>query len=101
MAFSKLTINALDRVAAGETPYAAAKAEGLTPSTIYRALKKIKSGEVAKEKRGLRRRGITINLSDAELQRCHEAAGRLRISRYKFMQLAVIEKIDKELAIAQ
>ena len=105
MAFSQLTRNALARVAAGETAYAAAKAEGLALTTVYGALKKIKSGEgngieedVTQPKKTVMNRVLaTVNLTQSEMQRCQDAADRLNISRYKFMQLAVLEKCDRVL----
>jgi hypothetical protein len=39
---SSATERALGRIASGETPYKAAKAEGLAFSTIYRATKRIR-----------------------------------------------------------
>lgn len=39
---SAATDRALARVQRGENPHAAAKAEGIQPSTIYRALARIK-----------------------------------------------------------
>jgi hypothetical protein len=40
---SSATERAIDRVKNGETAYSAAKAEGIALSTIYRALKKLRS----------------------------------------------------------
>lgn len=40
---SGATDRALKRIQKGSTPYAAAKAEGIALSTIYRCLKRIKS----------------------------------------------------------
>jgi transposase len=105
MAFSQLTRNALARVAAGETPYAAAKAEGLALMTVYNALKKIKenggegTGQIKEKKKTVMNRAVaTINLTKEEMQRCQAAADKLKISRYKFIQSAVLEKAAQILA---
>ena len=101
MAFSQTTRNALARVAAGETAYAAAKAEGLALSTVYNALKKVNSGEVDVKddvltaKTTIMNKVIaSVNFTSEEIQRCQAAADQLKITRHKFMKNAVLEKID-------
>lgn len=44
---SAATENAIARIAAGQTPYSAAKDEGLALSTIYRAQKRIRERAAA------------------------------------------------------
>lgn len=48
---SSATEKALTRIQGGETAYAAAKAEGIALSTIYRALKRIKEAKQRKRKK--------------------------------------------------
>jgi len=48
---SSATDKALARIQAGETAYAAAKAEGIALSTIYRALKRIREVKQRKRKK--------------------------------------------------
>ena len=99
MAFSQSTQSALARVAAGETPYAAAKAEGLASSTIYSALKRIRNGDVGGKKNSAvePKKTVSIVLSETALQRCQAAADQLGITRYKFLTLAVLEQCDRVL----
>jgi transcriptional regulator of acetoin/glycerol metabolism len=47
---SKATDEALARIRAGANPYSAAKNSGISPNTIYRALKRIRIRE--QEKKG-------------------------------------------------
>lgn len=104
MAFSQPTRNALARVAAGETPYAAAKAEGIALTTVYNAVKKVNEGLLDHEKTFIEpkkmvmsRAVATVNLTPSEMQRCQEASDKLKISRYRFFQLAITEKTDSVL----
>lgn len=106
MAFSIATKRALKRTEAGETPYSAAKAEGIALTTIYSAIKKINSGDanyedsLSEEKKSVSNRVvITINMSKAETQLCQSAADKLQMSRYKFLQSAAIEKAKAVLGI--
>jgi len=102
MGFSQTTRNALARVAAGATPYAAAKAEGLALTTVYNALKKLKlenkslldSEQMEPKTTTMSRAVATVNLSQEEMERCKIAAEKIGTSRYKFFQLAIVEKTE-------
>lgn len=97
MTLSQSTINALARVARGETVYAAAKSEGLAPATVYLAIKRKKDKENSVKATPVGRSVATISLATTEMQRCQEAADKLAISRYKFFQVAALEKADQVL----
>ena len=52
---SAATERALARIDEGETPYAAARAEGIALSTIYRAQKKIRQAAIDKKAKAARK----------------------------------------------
>lgn len=91
------TKRAIDRVLKGETPYAAAKAEGITTATIYNALKRLKLSEgvdlaptpsSSKEKPTVA--NFTVKPDDLDL--IDKAANILKTSRSDFMRQAVIDR---------
>lgn len=70
------TKRALARIDAGETPYAAAKAEGIALSTIYRALSRLASDTAAEtfQAAGVARERAVVDDATRERLRLEAAA---------------------------
>lgn len=103
------TKRALDRIARGETPYAAAKAEGIALATIYNAQKRIRAaggdpsagapkgaGRGAKE--GLASTTANFGVNHEDMTLIDQAAKKIGKSRAAYMRDACIEAAKKTLA---
>lgn len=98
MRFTIGTKRALERIEQGETPYAAAKAEGITLATIYNAQKRLREanpdvgapkGAIAGAKKST---GTVANftVSHEDLKLIAEAADIAGLSKAAFMRMACV-----------
>lgn len=89
------TKRAIERVKNGETPYAAAKAEGVSTATVYNALKRLREEEgVDSEPKPVKQKPTVANFTVKadELDLIDKAATILKTSRSDFMRQSVIDR---------
>lgn len=92
------TKRAIERVKNGETPYAAATAEGISKATLYNALKRLRAEEgVVLEPKPIKQKPTVVNFTvkGVELDSIDKAAAILKTSRSDFVRQAALDKATK------